>query len=307
MTATFILSLDTEIAWGTYSPRALARQRACFDGYRAVFARLIDLLDNHDIAATFAVVGALWDDACPDDIPRPHSDWAADPCTDPTAPHHWYHGRDIIDMIRAARTPHEIGTHTYTHIIADDPATTRTIWEAQLAGVVARQRAGGLPLHSLVYPRNRIAYTDTLTAHGLTCYRGPEQRPYRHWPRPLRRPAHLLDRALAFTPPTYDPARLIDADGLVNLPASMFLMPSGGPRRLIPTRARVTQAQRGLDRAIRRGDVFHLWFHPFNLCDDPPLWAALRQILARVAAERAAGRLRVRTMAAAAADIRARR
>ncbi|NDJ60842.1 MAG: polysaccharide deacetylase, partial [Chloroflexi bacterium] len=107
MTGIFILSLDTEIAWGTYGARDIARQRANFDNYRDLVRRLIDLLDDTAIPATWAVVGHLF--VAPGDQPppliAPHYSWAAAPdsarAPDPAHPD-WYHAPDVIAMIRAA-------------------------------------------------------------------------------------------------------------------------------------------------------------------------------------------------------------
>src|SRR5436190_1585182 len=122
MSGLFILSLDTEIAWGTYDPNALARHKASFDNNRVLIHRLLDLLDQYNIPATFAVVGHLFLDQCSGhpDLLQPHYAWAAEPdsARDPLsdlehAP--WYYGPDIIAAIRQVKTPHDIGTHTFTH------------------------------------------------------------------------------------------------------------------------------------------------------------------------------------------------
>ena len=71
-------------------------------------------------------------------------------------------------------------------------------------------------------------------------------------------------------------------------------------RRWIPTASRVRQARIGLNRAVRRGHLYHLWLHPFNLGGDDAMFDALTRILAEVARRRERGRLRVLTMGGAA-------
>lgn len=307
MTGVFILSLDTEIAWGTYGAQKLSRLSPCFNAYRDYFPRLIALLDAYDIPATFAVVGHLFLEQCSghDDVQQPHYRWSGapdsyrDPCSDrQRAP--WYYAPDIIDQIRGARVHHEIGTHTFTHVIAADPAVTPTVWEAQLAKCAALHAERGLPMRSLVYPQNQIAYTDRLNDFGIVAYRGVERRWYTRLPRPLHRAFHLLDRTLGLTPPTYNLSSLRVGERLVDLPSSQFLMAYDGIRRFIPTSARVRQARRGLEQAVRRGQLFHLWFHPFNLGTSEEMFEALSQILQIAARYRDAGQLRVLTMGAAA-------
>jgi len=286
MAGLFILSLDTEIAWGT-NTSALRRFADCFDTYPDILRRLIALLDTYHIPATWAVVGHLF--LKPDD-PRALK----------KTPSHWYHAPYLPDAICRARAQHEIGTHTFSHVYTDDPGTTTEVWQRELETVAQIHKEHGLPPpRSIVYPRNRVAYTDTLHQYGIIAYRGVEQ----NWYGDRRGAFHLLDRALGLPPPTYDPATLTVGDNLVNLPASQFLMAYDGVRGKIPTASRVRQARLGLDRAAWRNHLYHLWFHPFNLGTSDRMFEALEQILRGVAQHRDAGQLKVMTMASAAERI----
>jgi hypothetical protein len=282
MSALFILSLDTEIAWGTVGSAALARSAYCFDNYRPLVRRLIALLDHYEIPATWAVVGHLF---------LHPGDKRAISTKMPPA---WYHGPDVVEAIRGARTPHEIGTHTFSHLFTSE--ITREIWEADLARCIEIHHEIGLPLRSLVYPRNQIAYTDTLNRYGIIAYRGAEASWYRHFPRLAVRAGHLLDRAIGLPPSTYNLSGLKVSDQLVNLPASQFLMHYEGLRRHIPTASRVRQAMFGLNQAVHRGELYHLWFHPFNLGTSDAMFVALEQILREVVQRREVGQLHVMTM-----------
>lgn len=300
--ATFILSLDTEIAWGTYGD--LNARAAAFDQFPALLGRLVNLLDIYEVPATWAVVGALVDGV--GDVPEPHYSFAPTPDTARRAGHPaaWFQMPGLLDVIQGMRVPQEIGTHTYTHLLADDAGVSRGLFAAQMAAVAALHERHGLPpVRSLVFPQNRVAHLDVLAEYGIIAYRGGAQDWYRWLPRPLQRPAHLLDRTLGTPPPTYAHHDRVRAHGTVNLPASQFLMSYDGPRAHIPTAARVQQAERGLRRATQRGEIYHLWFHPFNLGSSEAMFAALTEILAHVWELRAAGRLRTVTMGDLAAEI----
>jgi peptidoglycan/xylan/chitin deacetylase (PgdA/CDA1 family) len=307
MTGIFILSLDTEIAWGTYGEHDLNRQCHNFDNNRQIVQRLVDLLDKYDIAATWAVVGHLFLDHCNGhpDVLQPHYAWAdkpdaeRDPCTN-IEKDSWYYGSDIIQMIRNAKTQHEIGTHTFTHVMAGDPAVSLEIWQSQLRKTVAIHRENGLTATSLVFPQNKIKYVEQLSQFGITAYRGEEQSWYASLPKRIQRACHLLDRAIGLRPPTYDPNHLRQGKQLVNLPASQFYMSYDGIRRYIPLESRVRQARLGLNRAERNGHLYHLWFHPFNLGSSEQMFDGLEMILNDVATRRDAGRIKVMTMAQAA-------
>ena len=85
-----------------------------------------------------------------------------------------------------------------------------------------------------------------------------------------------------------------------NIPGSMLLMSRNGVRRLLSTDRLVRRARRGLRAAVRRGETFHLWFHPCNFTDRLELmdeqFIVLERILAEAAALRQAGRLDILTM-----------
>lgn len=282
MAGLFILSLDTEIAWGT-NAASLPRYAHCFDTYPDIIRHLITLLDAYEIPATWAVVGQLL-------LP------VNDPRASQRKPPHWYHAPYLLDELHGAKVKHEIGTHTFSHIYTHDAETTPDIWQQELNAVAQLHREQGLSLRSIVYPRNQVAYTDTLHKYGIIAYRGVEQ----NWYGNRRGAFHLLDRALGLPPPTYDPAALKVANNLVNLPASQFLMAYDGVRGKIPTASRVWQARFGIDKAVKQNQLYHLWFHPFNLGTNDRMFDALEQILQLVARRRDAGQLNVMTMEGAA-------
>lgn len=304
----FTLSLDTEIAWGTFDVGGLHRYAHHFNEERQVVRRLVSLLDKYQIPATWAFVGHLLLDSCqqnPDGLPHPEvlrpsyrwypHDWHhLDPCTDWESDPWWY-GPDLVRMVLNSPIKHEIGTHTFSHIVVGDTDCTEEIFRSQLTACVDAHRTYGLNIGSIVYPRNSVAFLDVLSEYGITAYRGCERRWYAHRSPRLVKILRLLDRTLAFTPTTYAVTGLVEGDR-VNLPASMFLVPRDGVRRLIPMASRVSQAERGLKRAAERGELFHLWFHPFNLASDPRLFEALEVVLARAAALRETGGLSILTM-----------
>lgn len=304
----FVLSLDTELAWGCFDQGVVERRAPLFDHERDCVRHLLALLDRYGVPATWAFVGHLFLERCDrregtthPEVLRPSYPWyphdwhACDPATDVQRDPRWY-APDILDMVLSARMKHEVGTHTFSHIIVGDPACTTDIVRSQLAACKRLHDGRGLPLRSIVFPRNRVGHLEALPEFGIAAYRGPEANWY-HRGHPRLRPLfHMVDRWAAFCPPTY-PLSGLAANGLCNVPASMLLLSLDGIRRTIPLARRWTQAFRGLQRAVERGELFHLWFHPFNLGTGPGMFVALETILSRVADLRESGGLEVLTMA----------
>ena len=155
-----------------------------------------------------------------------------------------------------------------------------------------------------MFPRNQIAHLPVLDELGFICYRGPERSWYTRLPRPLSKAGHFLHRLLALPPPVY--RDLAVHSGVVNIPASMFLMPADGVRALIPGRSRIRQASLGLRASAESDSVFHLWFHPWNTGGSPSMLHWLEAILKEVDSLRSRGQMRVKTMGALAEEVLSR-
>ena len=313
----FLLTLDTELAWGTFDRGGVTKYGRLFERTRPCIRRLLDLLDEYSIPATWAFVGHLLLDRCAREdgtthpqVLRPSYSWypgdwhSLDPATDLARDPFWY-GTDILEWVRGRQVPHEIGTHTFSHVIMDDPACTREIAVSQLAACRRLHETHGLELTSLVFPRNRVAHLDVLREAGIVAYRGPEESWLRSLRGKARRAGHFAHRLLALPPPTYRLDGRIQ-DGLVNLPASMLLLPYHGARRFIPAWSRLHQARAGILGAAKRGEIFHLSFHPFNLPTSERLFGILERIFRLVAELRGRREILPRTMTGMARIVLAR-
>lgn len=317
-TGVFTVSLDFELAWGTFDSgnheRILGQggNRASeYEKTRSVVTRLLDLFRTYDIPTTWATVGHLFLDSCRavngrkhPEMPRPKHAWfaddwyALDPCGDIHTAPLWY-GRDLVEKIRDATPRHDIGSHSFSHAIFSDRGCTREVAEAELRQCVAAADAMGIRMGSFVFPRNQIGHLDLLPRYGFRVTREGTPFWYMNLPgRMVRKVAHVADDVFALPPATGLPVR---RDGMWLVPASMFLQSMDGPRVLIPARSRVDKAIRGIERAIKRREMFHLISHPENFYSRPErMLAVLERILAHVARRRTAGALKVMTMAGVA-------
>jgi len=312
----FMLSFDLELIWGTldlYGPEAF-RER-CETERRVVIDRLLAMLEEFKVPATWFVVGHLFLDRCDGsnglkhpEIVRPAHAWSQgdwfrhDPGgREETAP--TFLARSVIAKIRNCRVPQEIGCHSFSHVIFGDAGCSRETALSEVAACMRAARGIGLEPRAFAFPRNSVGHLDVLTEHGFTSFRGPEPRWYtsRWCPTFVRRAAHVVDVLAATEPPVVAPERT--PDGLWNIPGSMIFLPMHGVRRHIPVSMRVRRARKGLAAAVRRGRIFHLWLHPTNLVDSmEPLFAGLREVLAEAAGLRDRGMLSITPMSAAMGD-----
>jgi peptidoglycan/xylan/chitin deacetylase (PgdA/CDA1 family) len=314
---TLVISLDQELIWGSFDETTPGAFLAAHPDPRGTVRALIALFDELDIPVTWAVVGHLFLGSCsrgPDgqahpEIVRPRYGWypgdwlGGDPCTDRARDPLWY-GDDVLDMIQAARARHEIGCHSFSHLIYGDPGCSHEAAAADLRACLEVAKRRAITLRSFVFPRNREGHHALLREHGFTSFRGEEPAWWRDLPGAAKRAGHFFDQAVAMPPPVIDPAEKLP--GLWNLPGSLLLLHRHGVRRYIPFAVRRRRISLGLAEAVRRRRVFHLWFHPHNLSfDREGLFAVLRDGLREAARLRDRGLLDVRTMGDVAETLRA--
>lgn len=290
-----VVSLDAELAWGLHDrhPLSAAEERRVGTARRS-WSRLVDLFDDHDVPATWAVVGALLVD--PDaevgaDHPLPASWFDAYRRGVASRPDEWL-GRNLVEAVATADADHELASHGFSHAVFTEVSPAVADAECRLARAVGERH--GFEFSSFVFPRNRIAHREALAANGFRCYRG--DRPYRLPPVTGLRGAATLAGALTGTgaPPLVSPQ--VDEHGLVELPASLFL---GGFRgrhwRTVGADPAVRLAKLGIERACRDDGVLHLWFHPNDLTDAFYV-RRVDAVLSYLAARRDETALRVETM-----------
>lgn len=304
----FMLTLDTELIWGSFHHMSAARFEAEFPDIRGTITRLLRLLETYEVSATWAVVGHMFLEGCQrspsgvahPDLVHPRQSWwqrdwfALDPCTDIARDPLWY-GPDVLDLLQGSNVPQEIACHSFSHALFGDPQMTREAADADLAACVSLAAGRGVRLRSFVFPQNSEGHHEALKAAGFVAYRGIDPHPFASYPRPLFRAAHLASHALGSMPPISLPQETLP--GLWNLPGSTLFMHRTGARRLISRRSRIRRSTKALRRVQADGGIFHLWTHPFNLANDPPyLLGVLEDILRSACAARDAGRLDIETM-----------
>lgn len=306
----FTLSLDLELIWGTVDLLgAEGFRRRCEIEREVIIERLLELLAEFEISATWCVVGHLFLDRCyrengskHPEIVRPHhawrrNDWFADDPDGTEADAPLFLGRSLVEKIRKCPVPQEIGSHSFSHVIFGDAGCSRATARSEIEACVRCSAEIGVTLRSFAFPRNQVGHLAVLAEHGFRCFRGPEPRWYDQpgLPGVLRRMGHLWDVVTISEPPVVLPRRT--EEGLLDIPGSMVYLPMHGVRRLIPVSWRVRRALKGLEAAVGKRRIFHLWAHPTSLADEPEaMLDGLRQILERVRSLRHQGVLRMAPM-----------
>ncbi|MFW5937821.1 MAG: polysaccharide deacetylase [Halanaeroarchaeum sp.] len=290
-----VISVDAELGWGFHDVEEppMERIEAARQGWRSA----IELFDRFSVPATWAVVGHLFYDECdgrhadhpgsPEWFTAEHTRWADRPDL--------RFGGDVLEELLAADVDHDVGSHTFSHVVVTEDWVSRETFSADVEMAVAAARRRDVDTQSFVYPRNYVDYRDVLADHGIVTYRGERMLP-----------ASSVGRLAAKLGPAIDSRRVrlvepsVDEYGLVAVPPSLYLYGFEGPlaNRIdrLWTDPMLAHARNGIDRAAREDGLFHIWFHPNNLVDRGAI-DRLEKVLAYLDRSRHDASLRVETMA----------
>lgn len=299
----FVFSLDTELAWGTidWDQRRSQRTSRNADTERRTIRRLLDMMDEFGIVATWAITGHLFYDECEECNACPVLDLKE---KDSCFGHIWknrdrmWYGADVVEMLLAKDHGHEIAFHGYTHRLFDRLTREEARFEIQ-EWVRLGERKGIVP-HTVIFPQGKIGHLDLFREAGFICYRGKEVRNSALSIPLLGKALNRINLVVSImTPQVYQIHR--DGQGLVNAPGSMWLFRSN---RRIETlldslnlhNLRLHGAVKAIERAGKQRKVVHLWAHPQEFRTEKD-FEKLRYLFGRAAEEVKEGRIQSITMA----------
>ncbi len=271
----FTISIDFEYEVG-YADETLSEERKQLVREEAEVSRkILRLFERYNISATWAIVEHLLETDCqPADDGRVHGnfperifsdndiDWFAHhpPVGDTTDPY-WFDSAGLIRELQQSSVHQEIGSHSYAHILYGAPGIKPEAIAADIAGIKRIHDQNNLPLSSFIFPRNLEGYHQELKDIGITCYRGLSTFWYMKFPGLFGRLARLLDYVIPLAR-TIKPSR--HESGLINIPDSLLFLGRNGLRKLITPGMMKRKIRAGIKQAVKRKEIFHLWFHPSN-------------------------------------------
>lgn len=298
--AKFVLSLDCELLWGSHYIGGEERFSYLRQGFEGFYEKLLASLEKVRIRGTFAFVAAMvmepdsflaLANAAPNEFYRDrlfqlHAKASRKPKS-------WFNP-DIVRRVASAPMGHEIGSHSLTHIRFTDPEVTSEIalFELNQSCDILSDFLGGRSVSSFVFPESKIGHLEALAKSKIRLYR--DRNRYWYANLPYQRGWHFLDQLLAIQPRVVDLSR--DGAGNSCVGGSMTILGYDGIRSAIPDSARFLKIKKGIDAAIAARQVFHLWFHPWNLGSSGRMGELLDAVLEYVRLKESEGLISVNTM-----------
>lgn len=259
--AKFCLSLDTELLWGRWDINYQDFETRA-SKVRDIIKRLLVIFDKYNIHATWAIVGSLY--------------------LKPTTKNDLWHAPDIIQEIKK-HPLQEIACHSFSH--QEFTKLTPKEAESDIKKCLNQAQKQNIKLISFVFPRNKVNHLSILKKNNFQCYRTPNKYPSSLF--------QLID--LLF--PISSQKRIYINQGLVAIPASVYFPSCRGTKKYLPVKVRVRRVKLGINQAINRNSLFHLWFHPIDLADNTEaMLQGIEEICRYVSQKEKEGKLQVLTM-----------
>lgn len=282
-----ILSFDFEIGWGDITNPNWARREAngVYDRLRHVLPEILGEMDRLEIPATFATVGAMFDNPSRrslDHLPPGASEVVCDVLKGAKASS--FDGRDLFERVLGASAGHSIASHSYSHVPFTHEGVDAAFVREDLRQFKRVLGSYGLSTDRFVFPENREGYHSTLVEEGFRQIRVAAKNRFAN--------RFLYLATIAIVPPPMV-EEIAGPQGCVRHHGSM-LFNDAGRRSRIPLLMR--RVELGISRLRKDGGAFHIWSHPFNFAESDALKASFITMLKRLAAERDAGHLEIGTL-----------
>ena len=274
----FVISLDFEIGWGLVDHSKeyiLAYKESNTKNAVIALGRIRETLKKYNMKLTVCYVGAIGLKDFDDFIMKA-----------PASPSYTRHGlspqqmlEDLKelkeqpelffqpDVIRSLAEDDmiELGTHTFIHYFCAEPGQTLNEFENDIKTAVVNAPK---PLKSIIFPRNQVeqCYLSICKKYGFTHYRGMRENAL--WKIGPKKKGYSLRRALRLID-TYIPLigsnsyNVVDNECLRDIPGSAFLRPYSKKLHFLEG-LKTWRICWSMKRAARKGEVYHLWWHPHN-------------------------------------------
>lgn len=285
MAGSLIISLDFELHWGGAEVWDINKQSQRFLNTRDAILKMLQIFQEYKVRVTWATVGFLFAESheevlkfFPESQPSYHNqhlnyynlfkskEVGQDEGTDP-----YHYANSIIKEILKVEGQ-ELASHTFSHYYCNEAGQTEEQFDLDLQATQhICENKFQLKMKSLVFPRNQYnsSYIDSVKNNDYSVIRvNPEV-----WFWKLNGRMISFARAFDTLFPiskrlTFKQADLVYKKEVLLLPASRFFRPYSKKERGIQ-KLKMSRIKKEMLSAAKRGEHYHLWWHPHNFGDYP--------------------------------------
>jgi len=271
----FIISLDFELFWGVRDLNNADDFKKSVAGAKQIIPKIIELFNQYDVKATFAIVGFLFCNS-KEDIHRyaplkkpnykdknlsPYEKGYMDNLSVNDSDLHF--AGDIIKYLKN-QSNIEIGTHTFSHYYCMVEGQTVDEFEDDLMSAITIAKDNNIELSSIVFPRNEVnaEYLKICANHHIYNYRGNPKKYFTN-DSFLNRLMRICDTYFPLGSQTTYNYDEIKQGKMHNIKASRFLR-SYSKRFSLLENFKIRRIKNEMRKAATNNQVYHLWWHPHN-------------------------------------------
>lgn len=281
---TLSISLDFELLWGIFDKVGTSYKPQYFTNTRQLVPQMLDLFAEYNIQVTWATVGMLfadneeeWKSYSPEYLPSYRvKDLSA---------YEWVRVNGIKPEVhfapelirRILDTPgQELGSHTYAHYYTLMRGQSPEQFRMDLKSTQRiSQEKFGVSLKSLVFPRNHIneLYLPICLEEGYEYVRGNpknwfwQETQHESIGKKVFRSADCFFEVGSRSSYPISEIKPYPNEPLL-IPASRILRPYK-KGNLLMNQVRLNRVKSEMENAAKRGEVYHLWWHPHNFANAP--------------------------------------
>lgn len=288
-----VISLDFELSWGVLDRYPNGEYNSNLYGARKAIIEMLRVFQEFDVGVTWATVGFLFNadlSSAKQNLPKLFPSYDNTELsnyrfldTQSVENNEIFFANDLIQHIKSVPRQ-EIASHTFSHYYCLEDGQTSEQFKCDLELFKSISSKHGLSVSSLVFPRNQInvEYLELLKEFGIASYRGNEDN-WLNKPNSFNkqsimlRAVRLLDSYLNITGDNSFSNNDVNSSYPYNVKASRFLRPSKNIFLDFLQERRILNSMRS---AAKKGNIFHLWWHPHNFGENlDKNIALLRRIL----------------------------
>lgn len=287
-----VVSLDCEGLWGMADHIGALERTITRESLTWAYRSLLDVLDRHDLSATFAFVSLF---VSPREVQlselsrladsRDHRRWTSKALHDLTVGRSsgWEFCESLDWVFLSGR--HEVASHSFSHIPLAESDQPQTTLEIELSGVARWAQETGIVPRTYVFPRNQVVPLPASSAIPIEGFRDRAATGGRL----ARTLSQLSPTARAQSHPDTSPTEV------AKIPGGELLNWRCGPKRFIPASLTRLRWRAILEDAAEHDRCALLWLHPHNLITGHRQLELLNSVLADTAQLVRQGRLRNET------------
>ncbi|WP_190808449.1 polysaccharide deacetylase family protein [Flagellimonas sp. S3867] len=275
--------MDFELFWGVRDKRTLDSYGESIEKVHTVMPRLLDLFDKYGVKATFATVGFLFaktknelEKFSPEEKPKykdanlsPYGDDAMRLVKEKNEQDPYHYAPKLIENLLNDGV-HEVGSHTFSHYYCLEEGQNVGDFKRDIESALAISSEYGNNIKSIVFPRNQVnnAYLKVCAEKGISSYRGTE-RIWFNSPESelkttlLKRIFRTLDCYINISGHHTFSLNEVSNAYPYNIRSSRFLRPYNKKLSFLEF-MKLGRIKRSMTYAAKRGEIYHLWWHPHN-------------------------------------------